>query len=203
MRVNMDYTLPMKQILTAKLKLQTDPAQFQALRATQLQYRDALNFVSQYSFAQGKISNQRRLQEACYDAIRLQYGLPAQMACNVPRQVGATKATMAGSMAVKVDANYTSKACPMCGYTSDMNRPTNGLLCVCQSCHYTLHADLVGARNVALRTLLVRQDWTSTGVLSVRPDVSSDEAKAARLSRYAELRWSLDTSLFFLRDVGN
>ena len=432
----------MKQIITAKLKLHMDPTQFAALRRTQLAYRDALNFVSQYSFVQGKISNQRRLQEACYDDIRLKFGLPAQMACNVPRQVGATyktlwtkvkqnaaarkagitrkrykgldsppkyvsptltynyhrdyslkpnnqvsiltldgrvlipytgyskhvallqhgasigaaklwydkprkqfyllvslerdiadptpetqrsivgvdvgqrylavtatptndasfysgkavrakadhyarlrkrlqkkgtrsatrrlmvisgrerrlkqdrnhlisrrivddhphsiigledlthirdrtsrkhgkkaskkqrranrhashwsfaelhgyiayKATMTGGMAIKVDANYTSKACPICGYTSDENRPNNGLLFVCQSCHYTLHADLVGARNIALRTLLVRQDWTSTGVLSVRPDVSSAEAKAARLSRYAELRWSLDTS---------
>jgi putative transposase len=447
----MYYTLLMKQIMTAKLQLQTDPAQFQALRATQLRYRDALNFVSQYSFAQGKISNQRRLQEACYNAIRLQYGLPAQMACNVPRQVGATyktlwtkvkqnnaarkagitkkrykgldqppkyvsptltynnhrdyslkpenkvsmltldgrvvvpytgydkhvaliqsgahigaaklyydkpkkhfyllvsleievadpkpethssivgidvghrylavtatptndasfyagkavraktdhyarlskrlqqkgtrsatrrlmvmsgrerrlkqdcnhlisrrivdshphsiigledlthirerirrkygkqtskrqrranrhaskwafaqlhgyiayKATLAGSMAVKVDANYTSKACPRCGYTSDANRPNKGLLFVCQSCHYSLHADLVGARNVALRTLLVRQDWMSTGVLSVRPDVSSDEAKAERLRRYSELRWSLDASPSPLGDVGN
>ena len=74
------------------------------------------------------------------------------------------------------------------------NRPERGLLFVCQNCHYTLHADLVGARNVTLRTLLVRQDWMSTGVLSVRPDVSSDKAKAARRQRYAELRWSLDTS---------
>ncbi|HEX4208208.1 MAG TPA: transposase, partial [Ktedonobacteraceae bacterium] len=63
-----------------------------------------------------------------------------------------------------------------------------------QSCHYCLHADLIGARNVALRTLLTRQDWMSTGVLSVHPDVSSDEAKAARRQRYAELRWSPDTS---------
>jgi IS605 OrfB family transposase len=106
----------------------------------------------------------------------------------------AYKALLAGSMAVKVDANYTSQACPMCGYTNEANRPNKGLLFVCQSCHYSLHADLIGARNVALRTLLVRQDWMSTGVLSVRSDVSSDEAKAARLSRYAELRWSLDTS---------
>jgi hypothetical protein len=30
--------------------------------------------------------------------------------------------------------------------------------------------------------------------LSVTPDVSSDEAKAARRLRYAELRWSLDAS---------
>ena len=55
-------------------------------------------------------------------------------------------------------------------------------------------AYLIGARNVALRTLLVRQDWTSTGALSIRPDVSCDKTKAARLSRYAELRWSTDTS---------
>ncbi len=106
----------------------------------------------------------------------------------------AYKATLHESMAIKVDAHYTSKACPMCGHTCDENRPKKGLLFVCQSCHYTLHADLVGARNIALRTLLIRQDWMRTGCLSVSPDVSNDEAKAARLQRYAELRWSSDTS---------
>jgi hypothetical protein len=35
------YTPFMKQIITAKLKLQTTHAQFQALRTTQLAYRDA------------------------------------------------------------------------------------------------------------------------------------------------------------------
>jgi putative transposase len=432
----------MRQMLTAKLKLYTDTAQFAALRATQLAYRDALNYVSRYSFARGKKSNQEWLQRETYAAVRAVYHLPAQMACNVPRQVGATyktlwtkvkqnntarksgrtkkrykgldsppkyvsptltynyhrdyslkpdnqvsiltlegrvvvsytayskhlalmqhgahigaaklwydkprkqfyllvtldvevadptpqthqhivgvdvgqrylaviaqldngtsfysgkqvrakadhyarlrkrlqhkgtrsatrrlviisgrerrlkaatnhqisrrmvdqhphsilgledlthirehtkrkhgkkatkkqrranrhasrwafaelhgyiayKAILADSMAVKVDADYTSQACPRCGHTCEDNRPKKGLLFVCQSCHYSLHADLVGARNVALRTLLARQDWTSTGVLSVRPDVSSDEAKAARLRRYAELRWSPDTS---------
>jgi len=432
----------MKQLITAKLKLHTDPAQFAALRTTQLAYRDALNYVSRYSFARGKKSNQQWLQHETYAAMRAVYHLPAQMACNVPRQVGATyktlwtkvkqnnaarkagitkkrykgldqppkyasptltynyhrdfslkpdqqvsiltldgrvvvcytgyeqhlalmqhgahigaaklwydkprkqfyllvtlelevpaptpethqhvvgvdvgqrylavtaqlnngasfysgkqsrakadhyarlrkrlqqkgtrsatrrlivlsgrerrlkqdrnhqisraivdqhphsvigledlanirertkrthgkhatkkqrranrhaskwafaelhsylayKAMLTGSMAVKVDAHYTSQACPMCGHTCLDNRPKSGLLFVCQSCHYTLHADLIGARNVALRTLLTRQDWMSTGVLSVRPDVSSDEAKAARRQRYAELRWSPDTS---------
>ena len=100
----------------------------------------------------------------------------------------AYKAALSGSMAIKVDAHYTSQACPRCGYTSKDNRPEKGLLFVCQSCHYTLHADLVGARNVALRTLLARQDWTSTGHLSVAPDASDDKAKAARRKRYAELR---------------
>jgi len=106
----------------------------------------------------------------------------------------AYKATLHNSMAIKVDAHYTSQACPMCGYTDKENRPRKGLLFVCQSCHYTLHADLVGARNIALRTLLIRQDWMRTGTLSVCPDVSNEEAKAERLKRDSELRWSSDTS---------
>src|SRR6266852_4047415 len=438
------YTPLMKQILTAKLKLHTAPEQFQALRTTQLAYRDALNYVSRYAFEHGKMSSGRALQRDCYDEIRLKYKIPAQMACNVPRQVGATyktlwtkvrqnaahrkaghtkkrykgldsppkyvsptityndhrdyslkeehqvsilsldgrlvvpytgyskhvaliqngahigaaklwydkprkqfyllvtfeveiaeptphdhthvvgvdvgqrylavstdtehhsnfyagkavrakanhyarlikrlqkkgtrsatrrlvviagrerrlkqdanhvvskriviqhphsligledlkdirertkrkhgkkaskkqrrtnaayskwafaelhsmiayKALLHESMAIKVDANYTSKACPMCGHTCDANRPNKGLLFVCQNCHYMLHADLVGARNITMRTLLIRQDWVRTGQLSIAPgslndpDASSDEAKAARLRRYAELRWS-------------
>jgi putative transposase len=441
----------MKQTLTAKLKLHPTPEQFQALRQTSLASRDAMNYVSRYAFAHGKKSNQQWLQRECYDQIRRLFHLPAQMACNVPRQVGATykglwtkvkqsaqarkagltrkryqgldaapkfvsptltynyhrdyglkenhqvsiltlsgrvvvpytgydkhvallqqgakigaaklwydkpntqfylllslevemadptpkshthivgvdvgqrylavtatlenstsfhsgkairakadhytrlrkrlqkkgtrsatrrlvvisgrerrlkadrnhllsrrivddhpssllgleelthirdrtrrkrakkasrkqrtanrhaskwafaelhgmlayKALLSGSMAVKVDADYTSQACPKCGYTCEANRPKKGLLFVCQSCHYTLHADLIGARNVALRVLLIRQDWMSTGVLSVRPDASDREAKAARLQRYAELRWSPDASPSRLRDVGN
>jgi transposase len=109
------------------------------------------------------------------------------------------------SLVIKVDADYTSQTCPLCGYTSKQNRPKKGLLFICRNKHcphrqrtgqpYTLHADLVGARNIAMRTLLTRQDWVRTGVLSVRPDVSDSETKAARLARYAELRWSSDTSL--------
>jgi putative transposase len=439
----------MNVTLTAKLKLQTTPAQFQALRATQLAYRDALNFVSRHAFAHGKMSNQVRLQRDTYAQVRAVYRLPAQMACNIPRQVGATykglwtkvkknaamrkagltkkryqgleqapkyasptltynfhrdysfktddkvslltlagrvmvpytgyshhtallqhgasigaaklwydkpkqqfyllvslsvevsdplpamqtsvvgvdvgvrylavasdtrgqasfhagrrivpkanhyarlrkrlqqkgtrsamrrlavisgrerrlkqdanhgistfiviryphsliglenltdirartrtkrgkkaskkqrranaayskwafaelhgmiayKALRVGSMAIKVDANYSSLACPVCGHTANANRPNKGLLFVCQVCQYTLHADLVGARNITMRTLLVRQDWASTGHLSVVPDASDSEAKAARLSRYAELRWSPDASPGYRREV--
>jgi putative transposase len=106
----------------------------------------------------------------------------------------AYKAVLQESMAVKVDADYTSQACPRCGHTCPENRPDKGLVFSCQNCHYTLHADLVGARNVTMRTLLVRQDWAKTGTLSVSPDGSDREAKAARLQRYAELRWSPDPS---------
>jgi len=116
------------------------------------------------------------------------------------------KAALSGSQAIKVDADYTSKACPVCGHISDENRPHKGLLFVCQNpnCGYTLHADLVGARNVTLRTLLVGHDWTRTGTLSLCPDASDNEAKAARLRRYAELRWSPDvTSLRLLAGGAN
>jgi putative transposase len=80
----------MECIRTAKLKLHTTPAQFQALRATQLAYRDALNYASRYAFEHGKMSNTIGLQEGTYQEIRSRFGLPAQMACSVPRQVGAT-----------------------------------------------------------------------------------------------------------------
>jgi len=80
--------------MTAKLKLHTTPSQFQALRRTQLAYRDALNYVSRYAYEHGKMSSGRALQRDCYDEIRRVYQIPAQMACIVPRQVGATYKTL-------------------------------------------------------------------------------------------------------------
>jgi len=102
------------------------------------------------------------------------------------------KAVLSGSLAIKVDAHYTSQACPCCGHTSKENRPHKGLTFVCHSCGYILHADLVGARNIALRVLLSRQEWESTGRFSAVLDASSVEAKAERLQRYSELRWTID-----------
>ena len=104
------------------------------------------------------------------------------------------KANLIGSLATKVPAHYTSQSCPKCGHTSKANRPNKGLMFRCECCGYELHADLVGSRNIAMRTLLVRQDWTSTGSLSVSPDVSRDETKADILQRFSELRWNVDTS---------
>ncbi|MEG4809802.1 transposase [Microcoleus sp. F8-D3] len=104
------------------------------------------------------------------------------------------KANLNGSLATKVPAHYTSQSCPKCGHTSKANRPNKGLTFRCECCQHELHSDLVGARNITLRTLLVRQDWMSTGSLSVSPDVSGKEAKAEILQKFSELRWSLDTS---------
>ncbi len=88
------YTCSMRQMITAKLKLHTDAVEFVALRRTQLAYRDALNYVSRYAFAHGKKSNLEWLQRETYTEVRAAYHLPAQMACNVPRQVGATYKTL-------------------------------------------------------------------------------------------------------------
>ena len=81
-------------MITAKLKLHTTSQQFQALRTTQLAYRDALNFVSQYAYSHGKSSNRVFLQDGTYDDVRTRFHLPSQMACSVPRQVGATYKTL-------------------------------------------------------------------------------------------------------------
>jgi hypothetical protein len=56
---------------------------------------------------------------------------------------------------------------------------------------------LVGARNVALRVLLSRQDWESTGRFSVVPNVSGDEVETDYLKRYSGLRWSQDAISVF------
>src|SRR3989440_11182523 len=94
MAVKTWYTCSMKVTLVAKLKLQPSPDQFQALRQTQLAYRDALNYVSQYAYEHGKMSNKVRLQDGTYREIRTRFKIPAQMACSSPRQADATyKAT--------------------------------------------------------------------------------------------------------------
>jgi len=80
----------MQQIITAKLKLLMTPEQFAALRQTQLVYRDGLNAVSRYAFAQGKTSTVTRLHKGMYTELRARYHLPSQLACSVERQVSAT-----------------------------------------------------------------------------------------------------------------
>jgi IS605 OrfB family transposase len=79
------------------------------------------------------------------------------------------KAVLSGSLAVKVDAHYTSVACPCCGHTSKGNRPNKGLTFVCQQCGYTLHADLVGARNVARRSVALSPRVGEYGAFLCRP----------------------------------
>ncbi len=103
------------------------------------------------------------------------------------------KSVLISSLATKVDAYKTSQQCTRCGHSCKENRPKHGLLFRCVNCSYC-HADLLGARNVCMRTLLVRQDWTSTGCLSASPNASSDDTKALSRQRFSELRWTIDAS---------
>jgi putative transposase len=109
------------------------------------------------------------------------------------------KAILSSSLAVKVPAQLTSQCCPKCGHVNAENRPNKGLIFRCIVCKHELHSDLVGARNIALRTLLLRQDFESTGRISAVPDVSHEETKAKYLPRYLELRWSADAIPNFKR----
>jgi putative transposase len=80
----------MEQVITAKLKLHLSSEQKSALREVSLAHRDALNYTSQIAFDNSKTSSGAKLQKLVYQDLRSRFGLPAQMACNVPRQVGAT-----------------------------------------------------------------------------------------------------------------
>ncbi|NLV23915.1 MAG: transposase, partial [Deltaproteobacteria bacterium] len=78
------------QTITAKLKLLVGREQKDQLLTTALRYRDALNHASRVAFAHGKMSQAMKLQKRVYSELRETFGLPAQMACNAPRQVAAS-----------------------------------------------------------------------------------------------------------------
>jgi putative transposase len=94
----------MYQTISVKLKLDLTEAEKEALRQVSLAYRDAMNYASQVAFENGKTANGTKLQKLVYYEIRDKFKLPSQMACNVPRQVGATYK----SLWAKVKSNAAS-----------------------------------------------------------------------------------------------
>jgi predicted transposase len=86
-----------KQVITTKLKLELSPDQKQLVRQTTLAYRDALNYASRIAFENNKMSSGVALQKKVYNQLRSIFGLPAQMSCNVPRQVGVQMQTLTSS----------------------------------------------------------------------------------------------------------
>src|SRR4028119_535334 len=80
----------MQQVLTAKLKLELTQEQKEQLRVTSLAYRDALNYTSGVAFEMGKTYRGTKIQKEVSYTLREKFKPPSQMACNVPRQVGAT-----------------------------------------------------------------------------------------------------------------
>ena len=102
----------MPQVITAKLKLNLTTEQKGLVSQTARAYRDALNYTSQVAFDAGKTSNGAKLQKAVYNELRVRFGLGAQMACNVPRQVSATYKTLWSKVKQSNDAiakGYTKR----------------------------------------------------------------------------------------------
>ena len=76
-------------IQTVKLKILPSSEQIAELRRMSEQYRQACNFVSEYTFENGIEMNSFKLQKELYAAVRSNFGLKAQMAVSVFRTVTA------------------------------------------------------------------------------------------------------------------
>jgi IS605 OrfB family transposase len=64
------------------------------------------------------------------------------------------KARERGISTVYVDPAYTSQTCPRCNHISKNNRHRKSFVCEC--CGYSIHADLIGARNIESRARTYR-----------------------------------------------
>jgi hypothetical protein len=118
----------------------------------------------------------------------------------------AHEALLNGPWAIPVDAWKTSQACPRCGYTWAENQPEKGLQFGCQrpDCQLVLHADPMGARNIALRTSLGRRPRKTgrargscqnamEGLLAILTCRTRMPKLCVQRQRSAEVRWSPDT----------
>jgi transposase len=111
------------------------------------------------------------------------------------QEVLAYKATLTGNLCVKVDADRRHQACLRCGYTSRANRPKPSPLFACQQCHYRLHADLVGARNIAALSAGHPAQLDGDGkARQMSPRDQTVKPKRHASGRYAKVRWSPATS---------
>jgi len=121
-------------------------------------------------------------------------GMPPKWAFAELHSYIAYKAALAGSMAINVDAHYTSQACPKCGYTSKETARTRGC------CLSVTVATIPYTRTSWVRVISrCERCWPgktgpARGSCQLPLMRRTMEAKAARRERYAELRWSPDTS---------
>ena len=87
------------------------------------------------------------------------------------------KAVLSGSLAIKVDADYTFQSYPGCRSVTGANRPKKGLLFHCENYGFEQHVALVGERKTPLRVVLTWQDSSRTGCILAIADVSSVDSK--------------------------
>lgn len=78
------------------------------------------------------------------------------------------KAEERGCTVSSVDPRNTSQRCPSCGHTARNNRRSRGWF-QCRSCGFQLHADLVGARNVAAKYRAVSSKTGDGGLPVMQP----------------------------------
>lgn len=71
------------------------------------------------------------------------------------------KAKDAGILIEWINPEYTSQTCPRCNTIDKTNR--HGLMYKCKCCGFSLHSDLVGARNIETRTRIIRHDLEIQG----------------------------------------
>lgn len=71
------------------------------------------------------------------------------------------KAALVGVFVQPVDPAYTSQDCPECGYRDRRNRKTQATF-RCLKCGHHEHADIVGARNIRTRALVMRSECFGT-----------------------------------------
>lgn len=88
----------------------------------------------------------------------------------------AYKSKREGIAVIEVDPRNTSRTCTDCGYCDKKNRKSQSKF-VCLKCGCAEHADIVGAKNIALRAKVKT------------PIVASVDAKAVAVKTEAELRW--------------
>lgn len=85
----------MKQVITAKLKLEHTKEQAERLVSLCRDYKSALNYASQKAFELGKTSSASVIQKATYEHIRKEWeGIPSTMVCGIAKQVGSTYKTL-------------------------------------------------------------------------------------------------------------
>ena len=80
------------------------------------------------------------------------------------------KARMAGLPIACVDPWGTSRECPDCGHTSKSNRSSRAVF-LCTSCGAAGHADVIAARNISGRAVVVLPN-VSEALVSVAPGTS-------------------------------
>ncbi|MFG3047645.1 RNA-guided endonuclease InsQ/TnpB family protein [Streptomyces sp. NPDC048241] len=89
----------------------------------------------------------------------------------------AHKAESAGRTVIAVDPRNTSRSCPGCGHVAKENRVTQARF-TCAACHFTAHADHVGALNILSRAGLALCDAAQPAIqeaLSPRARAESRE----------------------------